>query len=154
MVSLGLPLPLTLTNRLRQCAAGTGRCTATDEESPPEKQTAFVCKGNFASKSWKPIFVCHTHTHTVGTNTAYLVKLQNSSSSHGLPTDLAYFLEVELRHGMEPVSQLSEVEKLHLKPEPQTGGERGGRERGVVETMRESVIFIADTVMVSQSEAN
>lgn len=31
-------------------------------------------------------------------------------------TDLAYFLEVELRQGVEPVGQLSEVEKLHLKP--------------------------------------
>lgn len=53
----------------------------------------------------------HTHTHT-----AYLVTLQYSSSSQGLLTDLAYFLEVELWQGVEPVGQLSEVEKLHLEP--------------------------------------
>ena len=32
------------------------------------------------------------------------------------PTDLAYFLEVELGQGMEPVGQLSQVEELHLEP--------------------------------------
>lgn len=33
-----------------------------------------------------------------------------------LLADLAYFLEVELWQGMEPVGQLSEVENFHLKP--------------------------------------
>lgn len=53
-----------------------------------------------------------THTHT-----AYLVTLFNSSSSQDFLTDLANFLEVEFWQGMQPVGQLSEVEKLHLKPE-------------------------------------
>lgn len=60
----------------------------------------------------------HIHAEHTQANThkAFLVTLQYSSGSQGLLTDLAYFLEVELRQGMEPVGQLSEVEKLHLKP--------------------------------------
>lgn len=47
---------------------------------------------------------------------AYLVVFKSIPPvSQGLPTDLAYFLEVELRHSVQPVSQLSEVEKFHLK---------------------------------------
>ncbi len=46
-----------------------------------------------------------------------------------LLTDLAYFLEVELWQGVEPVGQLSEVEKLHLKPGPET--DRGGKLREI-----------------------
>lgn len=68
----------------------------------------------FCSVSLRLMQNMHTHTRT---HRAYLVTLQCSSSSQGLLTDLAYFLEVELWQGMEPVGQLSEVEKLHLKPE-------------------------------------
>lgn len=49
-----------------------------------------------------------------------------SSVSHSLSTDLAYFLEVDLRQGVKPVGQLSEVKELHLKPATQ-------RERAVVQ---------------------
>lgn len=59
----------------------------------------------------------HKPTHTdARMYTAYLVTLLNCSSSQGFLTDLAYFLEVEFWQGMQPVGQLSEVEKLHLKP--------------------------------------
>lgn len=49
------------------------------------------------------------------THRAYLFTRHHSSSPQNV-TDLAYFLEVELWQSMEPVGQLSEVEKLHLKP--------------------------------------
>ena len=53
---------------------------------------------------------CNTHTHK------YEQLIQSNSPRFPWLTDLAYFLEVELRQGVEPVGQLSEVEKLHLKP--------------------------------------
>lgn len=46
-----LGFSLTLTNRLQRCEADTDRCTAADGESPPEKQTAFICTSN--SKEYK-----------------------------------------------------------------------------------------------------
>lgn len=72
-----------------------------------ENKTAFICSRSCT------VSLLQSHTHTEG---AYLVTHKCSSSSQGLLTDLAYFLEVELRQGMEPVGQLSEVEKFHLKP--------------------------------------
>lgn len=80
---------------LLQCAAGRDRCTEADEGSPPGKHTKTVAD-----------FI---HTE--------LIQPQKDSRSQILLTDLAYFLEVELWQGMEPVGQLSEVEEFHLKPE-------------------------------------
>lgn len=62
-------------------------------------------------------------------NRAYLITLYNSSSFKDSPTDLADFLEVELWQGMEPVGKLSEVEKLHLKPGPDTHRQAWVRQR-------------------------
>lgn len=59
-----------------------------------------------------------THTHSLSSHTPVLLQFL-------LLTDLAYFLEVELWQGMEPVGQLSEVEKLHLKPESEIQTDRG-----------------------------
>lgn len=125
---------LTLINRLRRCAADTDRCTGADEKSPPggnkkqtKKKPAFICKDT-VTVSFVP-----SHSVSCGTCTrthrAYLVTLQRSSSSQGLLTDLAYFLEVELWQGMEPVGQLSEVEKLHLKPESESTDRLNGRKK-------------------------
>lgn len=80
-----------------------------------ENKTAFICSRSCTVS----LLQSHTHTHMhtcTHAQGAYLVTHKCSSSSQGLLTDLAYFLEVELWQGMEPVGQLSEVEKFHLKP--------------------------------------
>lgn len=84
---------LTLINRARRHAADTDRCTAADGKAPPEKQNTLQLFASFLAEQ--------VHVWW--------------GSAVGI-TNLAYFLEVELWQGMEPVGQLSEVEKLHLKP--------------------------------------
>lgn len=104
-------------------------------------QRYHICKSRSAlfslSHSLPNAHTCRTYTNRrVRAHThaqAFLVTLLNSSGSQGLLTDLAYFLEVELRQGMEPVRQLSEVEKLHLKPGKQEEGRRGEKERESVQ---------------------
>lgn len=119
---------LTLTNRLQRCAADTGRCIAAGEKSPPEKTNNSLCLQKVPSfQILEPFVLSHSHTHAEHTQnnththtSTHTLRFQSHSltppGSQGLLTDLAYFLEVELGQGVEPVGQLSEVEKLHLKP--------------------------------------
>lgn len=91
---------LTLINMLLRCAAGRERCTEADEGSPPREQTPTVY-----------CVLLTPHTQNLSSQNTH-----KDSSCQIVTTDLAYFLEVELWQGMEPVGQLSEVEEFHLKP--------------------------------------
>lgn len=84
---------LTLINKVRRRAADTDRCTAAGGKALPEKQNTL----SFLPRLWQ------------------IGHMRMMRRSAGI-TNLAYFLEVELWQGVEPVGQLSEVEKLHLKP--------------------------------------
>lgn len=101
-------------------------------KQPVEEENVLIsqkCPDYDGLKVWVLIKIdvqVHTPPHTHRT---HLVTLQSPSSSQGLLTDLAYFLEVELWQGMEPVGQLSEVEKLHLKPR-NTDRQKGSKRRG------------------------
>lgn len=60
----------------------------------------------------------HRRSESLSAHRVYQVALKEFLQfPRASTTDLAYFLEVELRQSMEPVSQLSKVEELHLKPE-------------------------------------
>lgn len=102
---------LTWAHTLPRCAADTSRCTAADERSPPGKWPNTRSPFMFSSKvsNYEKFVLTRVSFHT---QTRFLL------------TDLAHFLEVEFRQSVEPVGQLSEVEKLDLEPESQTDRKR------------------------------